>query len=170
MAHTQSTYRETQFQAVLGLVANSNPCTIDTYIVDESGGIGFGRVVKQGTDDDQCDLGADGPSSSPFAVTDFLGIALMDMSQEGSHAASARDEYPNGAVASVLSMGDVWVSVAAAVTAGDDVTVDDGTGRLSTITAADGQFLIPGARWMTTQATANGLAIVRLTGALGAAS
>ena len=162
MATTQTTYTETLAVGRPGQVATASPCIVDSYEVEATAGTGikFGVAVQKGTNDDQCKVGADGDSSSPFKVTAFLGVTVQDHSRLGGKPV---DSYDKGAIAAVLSQGDIWVPAEAAVSVGDDVTVKEATGALSSAAAADGQFSVPG-RWMTAAAAAGDLAVVRLYG------
>ena len=163
MARTQTSYTENIRDAVAGMVGTSTVCVIDSYEATGTAGIKYGYGVKRTTTVGQIAAGADGASSAPFAVTDFLGVTVRDMGREGTDTAADTDEYAAGEVAGVLSQGDIWVPVEAQVTAGHDVSVDETTGQLSSQTAADDQFLVKG-RWMTSQSSANGLALLRLFG------
>ena len=78
-------------------------------------------------------------------------------------------EYPVGNGINIAIAGIFWVLVESAVTVGADVTADTTTGQLSSAAAAAGQILISGARWMTAQTTANGLAQVYLDGTIPSA-
>lgn len=163
MATVQNTYTENISVGRAGQIATASPCIVDSYEVDATKGTGikFGYAVKKGTNDDQVAVGVTGNASSPHHVEDFLGITVQDHARLGG---TPTDAYDKGAIAACITQGDVWVPVEAAVTVGAAVTIDETTGQLSAATAADEQFLLPGARWMTAQATANGLAVVRLVG------
>ena len=168
MATVQSSYSETMNDGVAGQIATSSPCIIDSYVVDNGqiNGIDFGYAVRRhGDSADEIEIGAGGGSSAPFAVTEFLGVAVKSPGV-GSTNTADDNQYDAGDHASILSQGDVWVPVVAAVTAGGVVTVNGTTGQFSSVTAADGQFLVTGAVWRTSQATAGGLAVLRLTGAI----
>ena len=149
-----------------GQVANFGLCRIDSRIVETAAGIGFGLAVGQGSEENGCVLGQAADTAATGHVADtFVGITATDPTRYPV-AANETDEYVHRAVANVLTEGDIWVSPAAAVALGADVTFNRTTGRLSSAAAAAGQPSIPGARWMTA-GTANGIARVRLTGQLG---
>lgn len=150
----QTAYSETQAIGARGLVANMTTYTADS-LVCESAAIGFGVVVGQGTDPRGGVLGA-------AAATGFRGISVRDTTLMHN----TPDQYEDGDVMAVMTRGDIWVAVGAAVTAGQDVSFVATTGVLSSAGASGSQFVIAGARWMTTQATIGGLAIVRLSGHL----
>lgn len=156
MPAVQTTYADRITQAPgAGVIASGMPTEIASYEV-ESTNIDFGVAVKTGTGIKQCVVGVDGAGSAPFAVNDYLGLTLENIA-----LGDEVDKYAKGNIAQVIFSGDVWVKVEAAVAAGDDVTIKEATGLLSTAAAADGQFLLPNARFLTA-AAANGLAIVRL--------
>ena len=156
MPAVQTTYAETiDAEPAAGVIASGMPVEVASYEV-EGATLGFGVAVKTGTNADQIVVGVDGSASSPFAVNDYLGITLINRS-----LGSEQENYVKGNIASVIFRGDVWVEVEAAVTAGQAVTIKEATGALSATTAADGQFALPNARFLTA-AAANGLAKVRL--------
>lgn len=162
MAVVQSAYVERQAAGLAGQIATMTPYTVDSYEVtgapSSGDGLRFGYGVRAGTNLGECQAGAQGTAST---LTDFLGVAVSDHAREGGDPENA---YVNGNIAAVLSRGDIWVPVEAAVTAGDSVAVNNSTGQLGD--TADGTHSpVPG-RWMTTQATANGLAMVRLFGTI----
>lgn len=162
-AVVQSTYTERMQPAVAGMIANMTTCDVDTRIVENSDGVPFGRAVGRGVADRGCRLGAG-------AATDFLGISVRDVTLAPVTADSAYvDEYQQRALAGILFRGDIWVQVESAVVDGADVTFNTLTGKLSSAAAGGSQFAITGARWLDTQATVNGLARVRLSGALPSA-
>ena len=156
MATIQTSYTENIADAREGMIANQRSCEMASYEVEDTAGIGFGVAVHQGTSSDQISIGVDGSSSTPFAVTKYVGITVRDRTR-----VPGDDEYKKGAIAAVLIRGDIWVKVGAAVSIGDDVTVVASTGVLSSTTAADDQHLIPNARFLTA-ASANKLALLRL--------
>ena len=150
----QTSYSENIADAREGMLVNSRHCEVVSYEAEAD--VAFGVAVHQGTAADQIAKGVDGSASSPFAVTKYVGVTVRDRTR-----APGDDEYKEGSNAAVLIRGDIWLKVPSAVAIGDDVTAVEATGVLSTVTAADGQFLIPNARWITA-AAANGLAILRL--------
>lgn len=161
-AVVQSTYSERIPQAVAGMIADMSSWDADSRTVENSNGVGFGLAVGRGTADGGCRLGA-------AAVTDFLGIAVRDVTLAPQSADSDYvDEYQQHALAAVLTRGVIWVAVEHAVADGNDVTFNSTTGALSTAGTSGTQFLVTGARWMDTQATVGGLARVRLSGHLPA--
>lgn len=157
MSFVQTTYSENMAAAVPGMPADAD-FSADSRTVETEAGIGFGLAVSQGTADKGALLGA-------AAATGFVGVTIRD---KGVVNASNADKYNEGDTAAVMTRGDIWVTVAAAVEAGDDVTFSSTTGALSSVAADGTNFAITGARWMTSAAQ-NGLAILRLGGALPSA-
>ena len=160
MPTVQDSYSLRMGNGYEGQIADTTTCDVDTFVADESSGIGFGKAVKRGTLAGECSLGADGASSSPFAVNDFLGVTVRDRTRSPKDS----DKYVDNSHVAVLFRGDIWVKVGGAVALGNAVTVDEDTGVFSATAAADGQFAVPNARWMTAAAS-GGLAILRLGGA-----
>lgn len=145
----QTTYSETIAAAVAGQVGDQTDYNIDTLVSEVAGGIGFGLVVGQGAADRGCVLGG--------ALTVFRGISVRDVTLPDGQD----DTYDEGDNVAVLSEGDIWVTVAAAVDAGDRVHYNATTGAISN---TGGNGPIVGARFLTSAAL-NGLALVRLTAA-----
>ena len=155
MAVVQSTYEETHRVAVAGMLHGTKH-RVDTRVTEGADGIGFGLCCKKGTNDSDAALGA--------ATNDYVGISVKDPTL----IPRDEDKYTAGVPMAVMTDGDIWVTADGAVTDGANVSASTTTGRLGT-TAPDGTHIaIVGARWMTTAAD-GGLAIVRLTGTLGAA-
>ena len=154
MAVVQSTYNETHAVAVAGMLHGAKH-RVDTRTTEGAAGIGFGLACKKGTGDYNATLG--------IAANDFVGISVKDPTL----IPRDEDKYTAGVPMAVVTDGDIWVTAEAAVADGDNVSANATTGALST--AGGANITVPGARWMTS-AAAGGLAIVRLTGALGAAS
>lgn len=158
MPQTQTTYRETHAPATAGMVANSLIAKIESLEFTGATHGKFGYAVGQGSNAGDCVAGV-------ASKDKFRGILVHDKTLMPKQ----EDEYEKGDVASVLFEGDIWVPVEAAVTVGADVTVKAGTGQLSSAAVGASQFKIDGARWMTAQSTANGLAVVRLSGYMASA-
>lgn len=163
MAVYQTDYDINLAAARPGQIANDSLCQVDSRICKEADGIGFGLAVVKGDGDRDAQFGDDASRSA-----DFVGITVKDVT-----VYPEPDRYDNHSVMGVLTQGDIWVTAGAAVEDGQDVVFDPATGALSseaqaTTTGAVRQR-IAGARWMTTAAK-DELAIVRLTGALGAAN
>ncbi len=160
MAVVQSSYAEGIQPAYAGMVANMTNWDADSRICETSAGIAFGVAVGLGTADNGAIVGAG-------AAAQFVGITVRDPTlviQSGQTV----DKYQQYDTMAVLTEGDIWVTVGASVTDGADVSFVASTGVLSSAGSSGTQFIIAGARWMTTADTGE-LAIVRLGGALPSA-
>ena len=161
MATVQTTYTEDQPTAVAGMPANTQPRSVDSYRAGESGGIPFGRAVKRNSSSDGVvNLGVDGAAASPWTVTNFLGVALTDLNIPATSGNA--DEVQDGDMIPVLHSGDVWVTVSHAVTAGSDVACDTTSGKFNTEAGSTTNAVIPNAVFLSDQANADGLALLRL--------
>jgi hypothetical protein len=157
MSVVQSTYEERIAQAVAGQVANETDWSADTGNCETEAGIGFGVVVGQGAADKGVVLGA-------ATAAGFRGVSLRDVTLPPSQV----DKYAKGQNVGILNRGDIWVTVGAAVQAGENATFVATTGVLSSAASSGSQFEIAGARWMTSAAP-GGLAMLRLSGHLPSA-
>lgn len=131
----------------------------------EGAAIPFGKLVSQGTAEYGCKAfgGAD-------AAANMLGITILDRSAEGASVDSngyitgyTADAFGVGESARILAIGsggDVWVTAAVAVEAGDPVFVRPSNGDFQK-TNANSAVQIPGARF-DTKAAQGALALVRL--------
>lgn len=150
----QSTYARYLTAAQNGMKAAEKASDVtDTCISDEPAGtgIGFGLAVSQGNFSDKgCMLGTVSGGA-------FRGITLADPTLPNIDP-TFTDKYAPGENVNVLVNGDIWVVTADAVAPGDPVKFNTTTGALSTGSGTQ----IFNARWMTTQATPGGLAVVRL--------
>ena len=150
MGITQDSYVERQGVAINGQIANTHTCDVDTFIVATAAGIGWGlAVARHNTRDGACQLG--------MSASNFLGITVKDPTR----AETGGDKYVQGAHASVLYRGDIWVEVVEAVTAGAPAFANGGTGQLGV--SGGGKIAIPGGVWQDDAAT-GGLARLRLAG------
>lgn len=157
-APVQSTYTQYITKAQRGMPASTTGWDVDTRLcVDTSGnGIGFARVVSQAFESDR---GAVIGTLSGFAV---VGVTAADQTLPNVTAGST-DLYENGDNMAVAVRGDWWVDVGDAVVAGGNVYFNSVTGQLGASGLANAVEQL-GWRWMTSQATVGGLAVVRLTG------
>lgn len=131
----QSSYQERMDAAVAGQIANTETSNLISRTVEDSGGIGFGVAVTQGTNDHECTAFAGSGS--------VLGITARDRSVDPG----SPDEYAEGDSARILTQGVIWVTAAEAVDAGDAVYVEsDGT---FTGTDSSTATAISNARWDT---------------------
>ena len=161
MSVTQSSYPDN-----IPIGINGHPVQVESkdifpYVV-ETAVIPVGRACRQGTDYNQALLG--------IAANTFIGLSIRERTYGPERSnTSGGLEYPVGNGINIAIAGIFWVLVESAVTVGADVTADTTTGQLSSAAAAAGQVLISGARWMTAQTTANGLAQVYLDGTIPSA-
>jgi hypothetical protein len=142
----QSTYSKTITAAVNGAPATMSGWDADSKIAEEA--LTFGLAVSQGTADSGVIKGG----------THFVGCVLRDVTLPPSQ----EDAFLEGQNVSVLSRGDIWVTVEDAVVAGAVVLYNATTGQLG----SDGGSEIANSRWMTS-AGIGGLAIARLGSAAG---
>ena len=156
MAVVQTAVVEKHVAATAGMIANMLSCTVRSRRFTGATAGKFGHAVQEVVaDEGEVEAGVS-------AANRFLGVLVIDRTLQPVQ----NDEFVQGDVASVLTEGEVYVPVEAAVTFGQDVTVDAATGQFSSAPAGAGQFAVMGARWMTSQATAGGLAVLRLDGSL----
>jgi hypothetical protein len=158
MPTVQSTYSETMGAARAGQIANTEPSLLISRTVADAAGIEFGKVVQEaaadGSKDGQCTADLDTADLDAFK---FIGITVRER--------SVRPETPNKFAqresARIMRKGVIWVEVAGAVKAGEDVTVTLASGVLGTASVGAGVIAIPNARWDSSTAGA-GLAKLRL--------
>lgn len=167
MAVVQTRYPNYHEAYVNGQVATTETCDIDSGISDDDTPIPFGRAVVQS---DESDAGRQDIKLGMHAQR-FRGITIMDERLP----ATAGQMYRKGGEVSIMWRGSLAVTVEEAVAVGQDVTANASTGELSSKAAAaasggtPAQILVPGARFMSA-ASANGIAVVRLSGAVPAIS
>ena len=170
MAVVQTTYPNEHGELVQGQIANPNTCNVDSVYLAGADDLMFGMMARQSAV-------ADTPPNAVDAGADtnlMRGIAVMD-----ERLPAGRDgAFETNDIVPVLWRGDIAVKVSADVTDGADVvaaTVASGTGaareeigQLSTKAADGTHILVPGARFMT-DADAQDIAVVRLSGLVGSA-
>ena len=163
MPAVQATFQERPNKWVEGQIADGQPYRADTYIASANDQQ-FGRALKRAAaNSEKVVMGVDG--NAAHEATNFVGVSIRDITRGPDEG----DEYDAGASVAALTEGDIIIKVDGAVNMGDAVTANTGTGRLGSKDPAAAQITIPGAVWMTNAAD-NGLARLRLTGALGAAA
>lgn len=128
MAVVQSTYASSISDAVAGMVANMETANKLTRLCEDSGGVGFGKALFQGTNDNQV---------TATASTAFIGISMKDVTAIDSTA----DTYPQYDNVSVLNKGVIWVLAGGTVAAGEAVYVD-GSGNF--VESASGATALSG--------------------------
>ena len=144
----QSTY--SRYGSAVG--AAGAPATMSGYDSDTyyaQGTIPFGVAVSKGTGDRGCVKGGG----------TYVGISIRDVTL----VHTTPDQYELSDNVGVAIRGDWWVKVEAAVVARTAVKYNATTGQLGSAAGTT----IAGAVWMTTQATVNGFAVVRLEGPAG---
>lgn len=142
----QTDYNENIAAAYEGQIANQVPSTLISRTVETEAGIGFGRAVAQGTEDNGCIAFA---GSAPV-----VGITVRDRSLD----ANEPNKFGEHDSARIMTKGAVWVTAAVAVDAGDEVFVTD-AGAFTKVSSGNTQIV--GARF-DTSTSGEALAIVRL--------
>lgn len=144
----QTNYGDTQPAAVAGAPATMIAAIDLSRNVEDAAGIAFGKPVQQGVTD---------KGIAAFAGGKFVGITMLDRSATGTP--TSPDGFPQRASAKVRVSGDVWVTAAAVVAAGDSVYLTE-DGALTN--AEDENTLLSGARWDTSTTAPGQLAVLRL--------
>lgn len=148
----QSTYNETMDAARAGMRANMEPVDLISRTVETAAGVGFGKVVQQGTADKGCKSDLSGMTAQTY-----VGITMRER--------GVRPETPNAFAqyesALIMRKGVIWVEVAVAVTPADIVTVTLASGVIGKTAVGAGVVAIPNARWESSTSGA-GLAVLRL--------
>jgi hypothetical protein len=152
MPDIQGVYK-TQIDAYrAGQVITEEQHVLISRTVETVTGIGFGRVVRQGTLDNACRSDLTG-----MTVDNYLGFTCWDRSVQ-PETPSLYSQYES---ARILREGVIGVQASKAVAAGSFVSVSLTNGDLNSDAASATQVIIPGARWETST-TAAGLAKVRV--------
>lgn len=116
-----------------GMIADLGPAVIISRTIQSLNGVGYGKLVAQGTDD-------------KGIVTDLsngkiVGLTVRSSTQEANNV----DTYPTGSDVTVIRQGVIWVLPAANVAAGDPVFYNVNNGSLSNT----GKLQLSGCRWET---------------------
>jgi hypothetical protein len=161
----QTSYTAEQSAAYEGQLADDGPSDVLSRLQGEaSAGIGFGLVVCQ-------HLTVDGKAILPAdANSRPLGITVRSQAYEvGREYIAASNGVQVGAMLNVLRKGRIWVAVEEAVTSGDPFFarhLTAGAERKGAIRksadASDCLDLTAKGRFLTTQATIGGLAILEV--------
>jgi len=135
----EDTYSETMDAGRDGAIGDTGHKVLISRTV-EGAAVGFGKPVVQGT----ADYGCRAPTTGDTAI---LGVTIRDRSADGGPVTA--DQFPVGHEARVMTAGVTFLTVAAAVEAGDPihVVVADGTFVKS------GGVAIPNARYETSGAS-----------------
>lgn len=128
----QSTYAENLTPLVLGQIANQENKTVISRTVEDAAGIGFGKVVCQGSGD----RGVIAPAGGAAA---YRGITVRDQARP----AGSPDTYAQYDDAGVMTKGVVVVQVSVAVSVGQPVYYVDATGVFTNVSS--GNVAIPNA-------------------------
>ena len=143
----QTTYSQTQPIAFAGMLADVTISTVDSFLAETA--IGFGVPVIRGTDKER-QVKAVSVAGDAAKV---IGVAIHDQCHEQS-AYNAKDAV------NVLTIGRVWVQVAAPVVAGDAAGVSEVAA--TKWGKVDSTYLaVTGAKFISS-AAANGFAIVEI--------
>lgn len=150
MPAVQTTYTANMAAGLEGMVATmfDRAFSDETRLCETAAGIGFGRVVTQGTAAKGAVLGG---------ATGYVGITLRDVTLVKT-AAQTVDLYQQTQNMGVMLKGDIWVRPVAAVAVGASATYDSTTGQLNPAAAG---VAIVSSRYMTA-AGAGELAILRI--------
>jgi len=141
------TYAATLRPGVEGAMANEEPVDLISRTVEDAAGIGFGKAVVQGINDNGCKIAG--------ATGKVLGITVRERSVRVS--ALSGNGFAQYDTARIMNQGVIWVKVGSAVVAGNAVAWTSATG----LWGATGDIVITDARFETS-AGANGIAQVRL--------
>jgi hypothetical protein len=124
----QTTYSQYHLANYPGQLVGKGPKTSDTYLVETAAGIAPGKVVGQGTADDQCVLGGDGIG---------LGIVVRNLDVENN--ASDEIVYAQNTPVEVLIEGEIVVYVSEAGAKGAALNYVDATGVIGVGAAEAGE-------------------------------
>src|SRR3954468_18038651 len=130
----QTTYGAQIAPAYEGMIANTEDQTVKSMQVETAAGIGFGKVVVQGTQDDQARIAE--------AVKPFRGISVAG---HFGGLDSLQELWSQYQTMPVLIQGVIWVVASLAVAVGDPVYYVPATGALTNVVT--GNTLIQRAIW-----------------------
>lgn len=148
----QTTYATNIRAAVAGARANMEPVDLISRSVETVAGIGFGKVVQQGTLENQCKSDLTGMTAQTY-----LGITMLD---RGTRPETP-DVFARYESARIMRKGVIWVVVGEAVTPASIPTVTLATGVIGDTAVGAGVVAIPNARFEGS-ASADGLVQLRL--------
>lgn len=161
---SQTSYSNTFSEGIAGMLYDLRAHEVITRINDDGTDIPFGVAVARK---------ADGTIKLPTLTGDLiLGVAVFDQSRE-NRALASDAAIADGSPMNVLRKGVVWVEVEDACTEGGVVYVRHaGSGDKGAFKGSDDSTnasLLAGARWLSTQASAGGLALLEIDLAGGGA-
>jgi hypothetical protein len=144
-----NTYPDRILPGYAGMPATQDPSRRISRTVDGSSvALGFGKAAFSGTTARSC--------SADVADGQFLGVALADPSQPVASA----DTYVEGATASIMTQGEVWVQLGADAVAANAVAYIVAATGVFTDDAAAG--VNPRVGQFVTAGPANGIAVLRV--------
>ena len=154
-APVQTTYTQYINAGQVGMPSTEFRWDIDTRLAEDpaAAGIGFGLAVSQGT--------LHGDRSACLGLLSGQVLVGVTVADQSLSTLVFTDKYSDGDNMGVMVKGDIWVAVENAVTPETQVFFNNSTGQFGGTSA--GHTRVVNARWMTSQATANGLAVLRLT-------
>ena len=134
----------TQDKGIQGGISNMTPSSLISRVVEDAA-VDFGVPVKQGTNDKGCTAG--------IAAGDLIGITVAE---------AGKDEFAEDTEARVMTIGVIWVTANATVTAGDVPSYDSGWTTGSGVELSEARYETGGGQgdlvqlrlWGTTAATA----------------
>ncbi len=143
MPALQTTYSTMMRPALAGMIADMTPRQVLSRVVQTSAGVtmGFGTVAVQGTGDLQVRRCADATTAP------FIGITVADQTIVHADPATTADAYEDKDICAVLAQGTIWVTVGAAVTAGQPAYYVPATGVITNVTTSN--TAIPNAYFAT---------------------
>lgn len=144
----QNNYLTDYAQGFPGMLANGETQNRISRTVEDSAGIAFGKAAFRGVDDH-------GVTATPAAST-FMGITIADIGVVPGLSGTP-DVFPQYGTAILLKTGVIWVTVAVAVSDGEQAYVTS-AGAFTNVSS--GNTAIP-ARFDTTAAI-GGLARLRV--------
>lgn len=147
-----TTYRQYMRSAIQGMIADETPVTIATRVVQTAGGIPFGAIACQGTNDNQIIVAA--------ANKVYVGVTVINPAAIPSTPTVTQNQYNFDDDAAVMLRGTVWVTVNVTVTAGAAAGFDPATGNFN-LSTTSGATAIPNGRYDTSAASGS-LAKLRL--------
>lgn len=143
MPALQTAYTTTMRPALAGMIADMTPRQVISRVVEAVAGMGFGVIAVQGTGDGQI-------RPATAGTFPFIGITVMDPAVVHMDYQANPDFYPNRDIAAVLIQGTIWVTVGAAVTAGQPAFYVPATGVITNVSTAN--TAIPNGRFDTSAA------------------
>lgn len=115
MAAYQTTYGNTFAKGFPGMIANGETSNRISRIVEQAGGIGFGKAAYRSSD-----TGVD----TTEATANLLGFTIASYAPAAAQATGdVTDTHPQGSTIGILTLGCMWVETSVAVNDGEQVYV-----------------------------------------------